>query len=122
MDKWTIDIKSNRIPSKVMELMRSEKDANLRYLYNHLRQIPKGSIVAGRIFEVRVHRMLSDGWRLEGPIPQPTRMVSDSSDPPLFYVNPLSSTPFIPDNFPSSLAPVRDHKSCHANRATRFCY
>jgi hypothetical protein len=113
-DKCAIDFKSHRITSKVMELMRSEEDAHLRHLYNVLHQIPESSILAGRIFEVRVHRMLSDGWRFEGPIPQPIRMVSNFSEPPLFSANPLSLLPSIPDKLLSSLAPVRDHKSTRA--------
>jgi hypothetical protein len=58
--------------------------------------------------------MLSDGWRFEGLIPQPIRMVSDFSDPPLFSAHPLSSLPSIPDKLLSFLAPVRDHNSTRA--------
>lgn len=114
LDDWKIDFKSNRIATKVMELMRSEEDARLQELYNFFHQIPESSILAGRIFEARVHRMLSDGWRSNSPVPQPIRMVSDSTDPPLFSVNPSSSSSSIPDDLLPSLAPVRDHNSTRA--------
>jgi hypothetical protein len=48
LDECAIDFKSNRIATKVMELMRSEEDAHLRHLYNVLHQIPERSILAGR--------------------------------------------------------------------------
>ena len=81
MDKWTIDIKSNRIPSKVMELMRSEKDANLRYLYNHLHQIPKGSTLAGRYGSIACSLTVGDSKALYRSLPawSPTRLTLLSS-------------------------------------------
>ena len=69
LDHWVINFKSNQIASQVMELMRSEEDAHLRHLYNLLRQIPESSILAGRIFEARVHHTFSDGWGLDRPMP-----------------------------------------------------
>ena len=38
----------------------------------------------GQIFEMIIHRVFSDGWQPNGPIPQPIPLVSDGKNPPTF--------------------------------------
>ena len=120
LDNWVMDFKSIRIASKVMELMQSEEETHLRHLYKYLHRIPESSILAGRIFKALAHRVLSDGWRSDSPLPQPIRMVSDCCDPPVFSTDPSFLSSSIPDTSLSFLAPVRDHERTRAVTPVTF--
>ena len=102
-DRWEIDFKSIRITRKAVELRLLGRDEHLLETYHLLRQIPDGSILAGRIFE--------NGWGPDGSAPQPTPMVSNESDPPTFSTTfPTGSSSlssFTPDTSVSTLAPLR---------------
>jgi hypothetical protein len=101
LDKWEINFKSIRIAGKMVEKMQLVEDQHLRHTYRLLHETSEGSNLAGWIFKAIVHCMLSDGWRLDGPAPQPLRMISNERDPPGF-----STDPSPPDPLLSSLAPL----------------
>ena len=91
LNLWGIDFKSIRIRDKTMESMRLQENEHLRKLYEYFHRT-NSSNLAGWVFEMIVHRVLSDGWR-SGPMPQPIRMASDGRAPPIFFINHSSSTP-----------------------------
>lgn len=74
-----------------MESVRLQEDEHLRKLYEYFHLV-ESSNLAGWVFEVIVHRVLTDGWR-SGPTPQPIRMASNGRVPPVFSIDPSSSTP-----------------------------
>jgi len=106
-DHWGMDFKSIRIAEEVMGWMGSEEDKHLWEMYGFLRKFSEGSALAGWIFEVIIHRMLSGRQQSEGPTLQPIPMVSDDRNPPTFSTDssPLSSS--TPDTSLSSLMPLR---------------
>ena len=92
-DKWEIDFKSIRIRREVVELMRLEEVKYLQKTYDLFHRLPKGNVLAGRVFEAIVHSALSGGW--QGPRPQPICMVSDGGDPPSLSSTPGTSLSFL---------------------------
>jgi len=99
-DGWEIDFKSVRIRRDVESRMQLESDEHLRKVYVLFHNILEGSVLAGWIFKVIVHRILSDGcW---GPTPQPIRM-SKRGDPPTFSTSPTACSTSLPPP-----APLRD--------------
>jgi hypothetical protein len=102
-DLWDIDFKSTRIAEKVMKATVSEEEKHIREMLDLLREIPESSTLAGRFFEVIVHRIFAHGWQSDPKsIPQPTCMVSNEDDPPTF-----STGPSTPGTSPPSRAPLR---------------
>ena len=98
-DMWGIDFKSIRIAREMMGKMRLEDDRHLREAFNFLYKKPHGSNFAGWYFEAIADRMLSSGWRSDGPSSQPIPMVSDCLVPPTFSMDTGSSPsrlPFVP--------------------------
>jgi len=90
-ERWGIDFKSIRIGEKMIELMLLLEDKNLREMYRYLHRVDSSDL-AGRFFESIAHHIFSDGWG-SGPPPQPIRMVSNDFVPPVFSIDPASSTP-----------------------------
>ena len=90
-DGWGMDFKSIHIGRKIMEQMRLEYDRHLQEAFDFLHKYPGGSNFSGWYFEAIADRMLSGGWRSDGPPPQPIPMVSDCLVPPTFSTDPDSS-------------------------------
>ena len=91
-DEWKIDFKSTGIKMRVMEAMQVVEDRHLRETLKLLNGINGASGLAGTVFEVIVHRILSHGWQDTNSMPQPTRMmVADKSKP--LALSTKSSTP-----------------------------
>ena len=102
-DRWDIDFKSTRIAEKVMKATVSEEEGRIREIFDLLREIPESSTLAGRFFEVIVHRIFAHGWQSDAKsVPQPTCMVSNEDDPPTF-----STGPSTPGTSPPFRAPLR---------------
>ena len=96
-----MDLKSIRIAGKAVESMRLEKHERLREAYHYFHRISVGPNLAGWVFKAIIHRMFSGGWS-DGSAPQPIRMVSNNSDPPVFSAD----LPSVPDAWLPSPAPL----------------
>ena len=103
-DRWAIDFKSARIMKNVVELMQFEEKKHLHEMYALFHKTSESSALAGWIFEVIVHRVLSDDLQSGGPALQPIRMVRDNCDPPNFSIDP--SNPPAPDTSLPSPPPL----------------
>jgi len=92
-DRWAIDFKSIQIAKKVTESMRLQETECLWEMYQSFHRSSASSALAGWVFEVIVHCLFSGGWQ-SGPVLQPIRMDHNgSSDFPVFYADPSSTTP-----------------------------
>ena len=96
LDEWGMDFKSIRIAREVMEQMQLEDYRHLLEAFNFLYKDPDYSSLAGWYFEAIADRILSSGWRSDGPAPQPIPMVSDRLVPPTFSTDPDSSPSRLP--------------------------
>jgi hypothetical protein len=102
-DLWDIDFKSTRIAEKVMKATVSKEERRIREIFDLLREIPESSTLAGRFFEVIVHRIFARGWQSDAEsIPRPICMIPNEDDPPTF-----STGPSTPGTSVSSCAPLR---------------
>ena len=91
-DDWAIDFKSVRIAEDIAVSMRAAEDNQLREMldtFHRYREL--GSNLSGWTFKAIVHRIFSNGWS-GADVPQPVSMI-ESNVPPMFSVNPSSSSP-----------------------------
>ena len=97
IDRWGIDFKSTPISDKVKGLARFAEDRLPQELFNLFHKIPETSSMAGWIFELIAHRLLSGGWqRWDVSIPPPIPMdslESDEESSPLFTDSPIGTSP-----------------------------
>ena len=89
-DRWEVKFKSTRIAREVAVLMRLEEDQHLRETYNLLYTTPCDSTLAGCVFEAIAHRRLPRCLSYKA-MPQPTLMVSNKENPPLFSMHSPST-------------------------------
>ena len=89
-DRWEVKFKSVRIAREVAVLMRLEEDQHLRETYNLLSTTPCGSTLAGCVFEAIAHRILPHSLP-DQTMPQPTLMIPNDEDPPLFSMHSPSA-------------------------------
>ena len=83
---WKVKFKSPRIAKKVMVWMRDQEDSHLQEMYDTFCEVSAGSILAGRVFEVIVHRLFSSGWKpRDSRLPEPISMGDDKNKPPTFH-------------------------------------
>ena len=103
-DRWSIDFKSNEVARQVIFKMEEEEMTHLQEMFHSFHDIPESSTLAGRWFETIAHRVLSKGWLLGDPTPEPIPMGSyrpTEDVPPVFS----TTTPSTPRPLPP--APVR---------------
>ena len=96
MDGWLVTFKSFRVWEEVMKAMQLEEDVHLRDMYDTFHGFAEGGPLAGRVFEVVAHRILSTGWDSAGPTLQRFPMES-SGKPPAFCTEFYSSPSPAPD-------------------------
>ena len=98
IDRWGIDFKSTRMSDKVKGLARFAEDRLFQELFDLFHKIPETSSMAGWIFELIAHRLLSGGWQrwdvsILPPIPMGS-LESDEDSSPLFSTDsPIGTSP-----------------------------
>jgi len=109
-DLWGIDFKSIRIAEDAVVTMWRKERQHLREMYDGVRALPDGSVMAGRIFEEIVHRLFCEGSKLPyGP------MISNGAEPPTFFTSTDPPTLHLPP-FSDGLVELRvDFKSKLSN-------
>jgi len=103
-DVWKVDFKSIQVAELAVKAMRKETDAYQRDIFNGLRGLPDGSVLAGRIFEEIAHRVFCEGTALR--CYATTSNTEKIEPPPTFYASTVLSPQLSPISGPRDYVPV----------------